>query len=399
MGRNRSIALRLVFFVRTACLLSLLVPGLLFFPGQPLFPEEPVKIGASLSMSGTYREPADMVRRGYSLWVQEINRQGGLLGRPVELILKDDRGDPELARQIYRQLIEEEEVDLLLSPYGTPLTLAVSEVSEEARMVLLASTTAGGEVWDRGYRYVFGVYSLADQFFIGFLSLIARHGIERVGIIHEENSFNRDAAEGAEEWAGKLGVRVIKIMGFTPGEEAAASVIERAAVSGDAALIICSYPDAGYELLRELRSRPVQPAALAMTITPAHPLFALRVRNLAEGVFAPSHWEPIKKIPYPGTREFIEAFRPFAHMEPSYHAASAFAACQIIAQAVEATGGLDQQKLRDYIAALDTVSIIGRFKVDSTGRQIGHSPLLIQWQGGKKEIVFPEKMKTAEPIF
>jgi branched-chain amino acid transport system substrate-binding protein len=66
---------------------------------------------------------------------------------------------------------------------------------------------------------------------------------------------------------------------------------------------------------------------------------------------------------------------------------------------VEATGGLDQQKLRDYIAALDTVSIIGRFKVDSTGRQIGHSPLLIQWQGGKKEIVFPEKMKTAEPIF
>jgi branched-chain amino acid transport system substrate-binding protein len=136
-----------------------------------------------------------------------------------------------------------------------------------------------------------------------------------------------------------------------------------------------------------------------MTITPAHPLFALRVRNLAEGVFAPSHWEPIKKIPYPGTREFIEAFRPFAHMEPSYHAASAFAACQIIAQAVEATGGLDQQKLRDYIAALDTVSIIGRFKVDSTGRQIGHSPLLIQWQGGKKEIVFPEKMKTAEPIF
>lgn len=382
-------------------LVGCFLPGLIFYlfiPGTSLFPEEVIKIGASLSMSGVYREPADMIRRGYQLWVHETNRQGGLLGRPVELILRDDRSDPVLVRENYRQLIEEEKVDLVLSSYGTPLTLIASEVTEKAGMVMVTAGSSGREIWDRGFRYVFGVYSLADRFFIGFLNIIARFGINSVSVIYEENSFNRDAA-GVEEWAGKLGVGIEKLVGFTPGSERVERVLDRVDISSEEALIICSYPDAGYELLQELRGRSVQPAALAMTITPTHPLFALRMKGMAEGVFAPSLWEPMEKIPFPGTRDFVEAFRPFSHMEPSYHAGAAYAACQVLAQAVEALGCLDQARIRDYIASVDTVTIVGRFKLDAAGRQIGNNVLLIQWQGGKKEIVYPEKMKTADPVF
>jgi len=62
-------------------------------------------------------------------------------------------------------------------------------------------------------------------------------------------------------------------------------------------------------------------------------------------------------------------------------------------------GSLDQEKIRDFIHSLDTVTVIGRFKVDHTGMQIGHNPLLIQWQQGKKEIVYPTSLQTAPPIF
>jgi branched-chain amino acid transport system substrate-binding protein len=68
-------------------------------------------------------------------------------------------------------------------------------------------------------------------------------------------------------------------------------------------------------------------------------------------------------------------------------------------ESIAASGSLDHGKIRDYIAWLDTVTVIGRFKVDPRGRQIGHNTIIIQWQDGKKEIVYPGKMQTSKPKF
>ena len=84
---------------------------------------------------------------------------------------------------------------------------------------------------------------------------------------------------------------------------------------------------------------------------------------------------------------------------PSYHAASAYSACQILEKAIIQAQAIDHEKIRDYISSFDTITIMGRFKVDHTGRQVGHNPILIQWQNGKKEIVYPSKMSTSQPQF
>ncbi|MCF8045247.1 MAG: hypothetical protein K9J83_05240, partial [Desulfarculaceae bacterium] len=68
-------------------------------------------------------------------------------------------------------------------------------------------------------------------------------------------------------------------------------------------------------------------------------------------------------------------------------------------EAVRETGSPDHDRIRDYIVSADTVTVIGRFKVDHKGKQIGHNPLTIQWQNGKKEIVWPAKLRTADPVF
>ncbi|MDZ7792930.1 MAG: amino acid ABC transporter substrate-binding protein [Spirochaetia bacterium] len=359
----------------------------------------PIRIGASLSITGIYNEPANMIKRGYELWVQETNRKGGLLGRPLELQIIDDRSKVEEAQRIYRYFIEEQQVDLLLAPYGTPITLAVSEITETAGYVLVSAGASGIHIWERGFKYIFGVYATADRFFIGFLDLIARNGIDEVSILHENNPFNIDVARGAVDWAEKLGIRINRKIEFSPETYKPEKILQQASLSNNAALILCTYPEEGYALLRALQEHSQQPAAVCMTIAPVHPLFAKRLQGAAEGVFGPSQWEPEERIPYPGTREFISAFRRFAHIPPSYHAGAAFAAGQVLARAIEATGSLDNSRLREAIATMDTVTIIGRFKVDTSGRQIGHNPILIQWQGGKKEVVYPTQLKTAEPRF
>ncbi len=361
--------------------------------------EEAVRIGASLSSSGVYREPSHMIMKGYQLWEKNINEKGGLLGRPVELIILDDQSDENKLRDNYRRLLNEEEVDLVLAPYSTPLTLAASEITEEAGYVMVTSGAASSVIWQRDYKYILGVYAQADRFFIGYLDLIARNGIRKVAIFFEDNSFNQAAAAGAREWADKMGVEVTAYTGYAPDKKTPAQIIEDADPTREEAVIVCSYPDEGYKFLSAIRKRKIQPAAIAMTITPTHPLFANRIGPLAQGVFGPSQWEPMERIPYPGTQDFIEEFRIFAHMDPSYHASLAYASCQVLEFAVTETGTLDNSVLRDYIFSMDTVTIIGRFKVNQKGEQVGHNPILIQWQNGKKEIVYPSNMKTSDPVF
>lgn len=164
-------------------------------------------------------------------------------------------------------------------------------------------------------------------------------------------------------------------------------------------LVLSAYPPDGYELIRLLGEMRYKPTVLAMPIAPAHPNFHNKVGDMANPIFGPSQWEPIKRIPFPGTQRFIDGFTAFAGHLPSFHAASAYAACQLFEQAITRTQSIDHRKLRDIIAALDTVTVLGRCNVDLTGKQVGHNSFMIQWQKGKKEIVWPQKMQTAQPVF
>jgi branched-chain amino acid transport system substrate-binding protein len=140
---------------------------------------KPILIGATVSLEGKYSEPSFMIRNAFRLWEQEVNARGGILGRPVKLILHDDKSQKKRVRQLYKKLIVEEKVDFVFSPYGTPLTLAASEISERNKMVMLACAASGELIWERQYKYIFGVYALAKRYFIGLLDLMAREGFEK----------------------------------------------------------------------------------------------------------------------------------------------------------------------------------------------------------------------------
>jgi len=359
----------------------------------------PIKIGFTVSLSGKYREPSAMIHTAFQIWEQEINHHGGLLGRPIKLLTYDDQSDEKLVRPLYEKLIKADQVDLIFSPYGSPLTLAASEVSERHKMVMLAVGASGEEIWSRGYKYIFGIYAPARRYFIGFLDLMGRQGLTTVAILYEDSSFNRSAAQGAEEWAGRFGLKVSLSQGYRQGEAELPGLVAKMTRMNPDGLILSAYPDDGYVLLEQLRQTRRRPPALGIALAPTYDAFAQRAGSMAEGVFAPSQWEPLGRMPFPGSQEFIKAFKGRTQQPPQYHGAAAYAAGQILAKAVTAAGSLEQEKIRDAIRSLDTVTVIGRFKVDHTGMQIGHNPLLIQWQQGKKEIVYPTSLQTAPPRF
>lgn len=360
----------------------------------------PFLFGGTVSGEGRYEVPARMVKKGYRLWEKQVNEKGGIFGRPVRVILYNDKSRPALARTLYEKLILEDDVDFVLSPYGTPLTMAASEVTERHGYVMLASAASGDRIWERGFSYVFGMYTLAGRYFIGTLDMMARNGYQNVALLHDAtSSFNVDAIEGCKKWADRFKLKIACNRSFRNGSKELAGIIEELDGKKIDGMILSAYPPDCYEFLDLLDQNGFRPPVLCMTIAPVMPDFGKRAGRMAENVFGPSQWEPDERIPFPGTEKFINAFVNRYHEKPAYHAGSAFAACRLLEEAVRETGSPDNDRIRDYIVSADTVTVIGRFKVDHKGKQIGHNPLTIQWQNGRKEIVWPAKLRTADPVF
>lgn len=359
----------------------------------------PIRFGASVSLEGPYKEPSRMIQQSFALWQHEVNQKGGLLGRQVELVLYDDKSEIRQVRPLYQNLIIDDAVDFVFSPYGTPLTLAASEISETNQYLMLACAASGEIIWQRGYRYIFGIYALANRYFIGLLDMMARQGHDRVSIVYDTKSpFNLDVAAGVKKWAGRFQISLAHEKPIQENEHEMAALLQELKNAGVQRLIVSAYSPDCHRILRLMQQIDYRPGILAMTIAPIHPDFAKIAGKMAEGVFAPSQWEPQERIPFPGTKQFVTAFQRFSGRMPSYHAGSAYAACQLYEEAIRQTKSLDNKNIRDFICALDTMTIIGRFKVDVSGKQIGHNPIIIQWQKGKKEIVWPSKMQTAAPL-
>ena len=82
---------------------------------------EPIKIGFSMELTGPFAVVGKTGLLAFKIWEDEVNAEGGLLGRPVKLVYYDDQSNPSLVPAIYTKLIEIDKVDLLISSYGTNL--------------------------------------------------------------------------------------------------------------------------------------------------------------------------------------------------------------------------------------------------------------------------------------
>ena len=123
----------------------------------------PIKIGTTQALSGHYEKFGTEQLRGLQMWVADINARGSLLGRPVQLIHYDDASRNANAEAGVRKLVEVDGVDFLVGPYSSSLTLKASAVAEELNVPMVASAASADEIWERGYRNIFGIDTPASN--------------------------------------------------------------------------------------------------------------------------------------------------------------------------------------------------------------------------------------------
>lgn len=357
---------------------------------------DPIVIGATMSETGSYATQGIPARDGYRLCEMHINERGGLLGRNIEFLIYDDESSTERAISLYEQLITEDQVDLVMGPYGSTLTEAVAPVTERHQMVHVSPLAATSSIWEQGREYLFMVLPPAELFLAGLIDMAEENELNRVAIIMEDQLFPRAAGSGAAELAREKGMDVIFEEAYESGTDDFSELLERVRNENVQVLgMAASALDDFIAVVRQMEEMDVNVQMFGSS--GAVNEFRDELGELAEYAYGLSAWEP--GLPNPGIDEFTQSYEQEFGRQPSFHAAGAYGSCQLFAEAIELAGTLDSDAIRDELLNLETTTVFSEFAVDERGYQTANRGLFIQWQDGEKVVVWPDDLAETEPWF
>jgi branched-chain amino acid transport system substrate-binding protein len=363
---------------------------------------EPIRIGASLPLTGDFSQPGNAAKQGYEIWQEMTNAEGGVLGREVELTILDDASDQNTVVADYNRLISQENVDLLLGTFSSLLNLPASAVAERNRMVYVEPAGGAPEIFERGFKYLFFAQPAtaphqADIFVDYIESLDEADRPKTAAYPTQDDPFTKPVIDTIQAELEALGVETV-FSNVYPPDTTNFDTIANSIKQENADLVAqgAVFED-GVGLIRSMQKAGFNPKILFQTSAPSNSTQysdAVGVEN-TEGVFYTVSWSP--DADYPLNAEFVEAYDEKFGGEPPEDAADAFAAAQVLQAAVEAVGEIDQEAIADYLHGNAVETILGELTWDETGAPQS-AFILAQWQSGSPEVVLPQEVATSDQI-
>ena len=367
-------------------------------------------MGIAVSLSGRYALLGRQVLAGLECYVEDVNAAGGMRmsdpsgSRKVELVVRDDNSDVSRCAGSIRELIEVEQIDLLMGPYGSGLTMAAARVAESFDVVLWNHSGSADQIFNAGFRMLVGIISPASNYLAAVLELVRATDPDArtVALVSAETGFAEDVASGVECWVADAGFNLVAHHRYPSGCDDFRSILNQLAPCRADCLLGVGRVEDDLQLARDLCAAQMPVKAVGLVVAAINE-FHVELGQEVDGFMAPSQWE--LDVAYtqncgPSGSEFAAKYRK-QHAQPlDYPAAQGYVGGLIAQQCVEMAGTLDQAALRDAANRLQCTSFYGTFNIDSaSGRQIGHKILVTQWQHGHKRIVWPREVAASAPNY
>jgi len=169
-----------------------------------------------------------------------------------------------------------------------------------------------------------------------------------------------------------------------------ADLIQRMRRTDPDLVIAGTYKKAAYALVRQAKAQGLSPKIFAFTVAPALREFGDKLGADAEGVMGPVVWMRSERMPM--AYDFSFRYKERYGNNAGHHAAYGYGAGQVLEAAVRLAGSLDKDKIREQLRNMTFLSLLGRYRVDETGKQIGDKTHVMQWQHGARRLVLPERL-------
>ena len=385
-----------------------LIIGLGFISGASAQSGNPIRVGMSLALTGAGAAPSKVINTALEMWRDDVNAKGGLLGRPVELVVYDDQSAPANVPNIYTKLITVDKVDLLLGPYGTNFVApAMPTIIQNNKMTI--SFTAIGINDKFHYSKYFSMVSVGPEgvnaFSIGFFDLAAAQTPkpQTVAILAADAEFAQSAAHGAREEIKKHGFKIVYDKSYPPSTTDFAPVVRAMRATDPDIVYIGAYPPDNVGIIRAANEIGLSPkmmggAMIGMLVTP----IKVQLGPVANGLIVGENFAAAlaKKAAAVQIDSLGFAWGPFA-----------YSAGQVLAQAVTETRSLDHDKLAEYMHQASFKTVSGDFSFGADGEwskarmvwtqvQNAQPNNLDQFRDGKAQpIVWPPEARTGTLIY
>jgi branched-chain amino acid transport system substrate-binding protein len=371
---------------------------------SPALAKDSIRLGFSMALTGFYAQGAQSQITAYEVWKEAVNEKGGILVKdlnkklPVELVHYDDKSSADTAVKVYEKLITQDKVDLVLTPWGTTIHFAIAPLAEKYRVPMVGSTAASVRLRDIKSRYFWFITScIPDKQMEALVDLLQSLGVKRVAIIYVQEHFPRENLQFLKPALEKAQIEAALVKDYPIGVKDLTTLLMDVKAKKPQALIALSYPGDSFLLMGQCQGLGINPPFLFELVGPSIAAFGQAFGPGTEGVTTMGHWSP--KGPWPGAREFEERYVKKWNMRPDYlDSALSYVECQIIKQAIEKAGTLDREKIRDTIAQSEFSTINGPIRFTGTENHVTPS-MILQYQKGDLEIVWPSETATAKPIY
>lgn len=380
---------------------------------------DPIKIGFSMALSGGLAANGKAALLAIQMWADDVNAKSGLLGRKVTLVNYDDQSNPSNVPGLYTKLIDVDKVDLIVSPYGTNLIAPAMPVAMQKGKTMMSLFGVGVNEqfkYDRYFQIMpLGVNSadaIPEGFFAAAKTLKTKP--QSVALVGADAEFGKITVDAARKMAKAMGLTVVYDRAYPPST-VDFTPVARAIQAAKADLIfIAGYPPDSVGIIRSLNE--IGANAMLVGGGSAGPQFAsikTQLGPLLNNLLGYELYVPSPNLKFEGVEDFLKRYQakavgqgidPLGFYVPPY----IYAAMEILGQAVEKTGSLDQAALAKTLHANSFGSIVGNVRFAPNGEWEKPRVLMVQYRNvdgsgvdqfrdaSRYTILFPPELKTGD---
>src|SRR5262245_13555509 len=367
-----------------------------------------IKVGYAISLSGPQSAGAMLTTvPSYRLWVDDVNKAGGLMLKkfnkriPIEVTEIDDRSNNEDMVRLVERLMTVDNVDIVLSPWGTGPNLQAAPVFAKNGYPQLVGTGNSDKIPELVQRFpttfwFLGLPSDGAKALVELLSDLKQKGQinDKVALFVVQHPFGSEFVTPTKPLLEKAGFKLAYETTYPLGVSDLSAQVKAAKAAGPDSMVAFSYPPDTFMLTEQSIANDFNPKVKFLSVGVAFPNYKAKFGDKVNGTFGLGAWNPDG----PGVKDWFARHKSLSNQEPDRWASSnTYASLQVLQQAIEQVGEVDRPKIVEAIKSGSFKTILGDTKLEAgVLRKVWW---VGQWQEGEYRGIAPTDLPGAsKPI-
>ena len=407
------------FFSRTRKSLAALVVAAGMAFAATAQAADTIRIGFSMALTGGLAGAGKGALIAMQVWAEDVNARGGILGKPVELVYYDDQTNPATVPAIYTKLLDIDEVDFVVSGYGTNLIAPAMPIVMQRGLVfpsLFGLAVNEKFNYDNYFQIMPAGPDPMRDWSRGFLEVaMAMDPPPRtIAIVAADAEFARNAVKGARENAEAAGLEIVYDESYPPKTADFTPIVNAIQARNPDIVYVGSYPPDSVGMVKAatevgLKARIFGGGMVGLQY--ASIMTALGPK--LDGIVNYDFWVPEPTLKFEGVEEFLAKYQQAAEgkgVDPLgyYLQPYAYAYLQVLDQAITATGSMDHAVIGEHMRAAEFDTVVGKVRFAPNGEWAKTRVLMVQYQdvedselatftkAGTRVVLYPAEWKSGD---